>query len=104
METQRPNLIRFVATVLTAVGVAVVIAQAGRAEEMRTPMAPVGESQPLYSGVGRLPGRRLESVLTSPVEGTSRGTGWLLHSATEQRDACERADATSGMRMMCLAW
>ena len=95
---------RFALTVLAAVGVAVAVAQAGRAEEMRVPMAAVGETQPVYSGVGRLPGRRLESVLTSPFSGTRRGTGWLLHSGTEQRDTCERTDATTGLRMMCVAW
>lgn len=67
-------------------------------------MAAVGESQPVYSAVGRLPGRRLESVLRNPVAGTMRGTGWLLHSGTEQRDTCERTDATAGLRMMCVAW
>jgi hypothetical protein len=104
METSRRNFMRFAVTVLAAVGVAVMVAQAGRAEEIRARMSAVGETQPVYSAVGRLPGRRLESVLTSPVAGTSRGTGWLLHSGTEQRDTCERTDATSGLRMMCVAW
>ena len=104
MEASGRNLMRFAVTVLVAVGVAVVVAQTGRAEEMRAPVAAVGETQPVYSAVGRLPGRRLESVLTSPIAGTRRGTGWLLHSGTEQRDTCERPDATAGLRMMCVAW
>jgi hypothetical protein len=104
MEVSGRNLLRFAVTVLAAVGVAVVVAQAGRAEEIRGPMAAVGETQPIYGAVGRLPGRRLESVLTSPIAGTRRGTGWLLHSGTEQRDTCERTDATAGLRMMCVAW
>jgi hypothetical protein len=95
---------RIAVTVLVAVGVAVVVVQLGRAEEIRAPMAAVGETQPVYSAVGRLPGRRFESVLMSPVAGTKRGTGWLLHSGTEQSDACERTDATAGLRMMCVGW
>jgi hypothetical protein len=95
---------RFAVTILVAVGAAVVVAQAGHAQDVRAPVPAVGESQPVYSAVGRLPGRRLESVLTSPVAGTTRGTGWLLHSGTEQRDTCERTDATAGLRMMCVAW
>jgi len=70
-------------------------------------MAAVGETQPVYSALGWLPGRRVESVLTSPrgaVVGTTRGTGWLLHSGTERCDTCERTDATSGLRMMCVGW
>ena len=104
MYASRRTFIRFAVTVLAAVGAAVVVAQPGRAEEIRAPRAAVGETQPVYSGVGRLPGRRLESVLTSPIAGTSRGTGWLLHSGTEQSDTCQRIDATSGLRMMCVAW
>jgi len=104
MEASRRNLKRFAVTVLAAVGAAVVVAQVGRAEEIRAPMAAVGETKPVYSAVGRLPGRRLESVLTSPVAGTRPGTGWLLHSGTEQSDTCERTDATSGLRMMCVSW
>lgn len=104
MECSRRNFMRFAVTVLAAVGVAVAVAQAGRAEEIRGPMAAVGEIKPVYSAVGRLPGRRLESVLMSPVAGTRGGTGWLLHSGTEQGDTCERTEATSGLRMMCVAW
>jgi hypothetical protein len=103
MEFSRRNFMRATATILAAVGVAVAVAQAGRAQDVRAPMAAVGKTQPAYSAVGRLPGRRLESVLMSPVVG-ARGTGWLLHSGTEQHDTCERTDATSGLRMMCVAW
>jgi hypothetical protein len=108
MEADRRNFRRFALTVLVlvAVGVAVVgVAQAGRAAEIKAPVVAVGETQPVYSAsaVGQLPGRRLESALTSPVAGT-RGTGWLLHSGTEQRDLCTRTDATSGARMVCMAW
>jgi hypothetical protein len=48
-------------------------------------------------------GRGLESVLTNPVLGPRQGTGWLLHSGTEH-DTCERPDAVSGLRVMCVAW
>jgi hypothetical protein len=104
MEVNRRHFMRFAVTVLAAVGVAVVVAEAGRAAEIGPPMAAVSEAQPVYSAVGRLPGRRFESVLTSPVAATRPGAGWLLHSSTEQRDTCERTDATSGLRMMCVAW
>lgn len=100
----KQTVIRFVVTVLAVLGVAIVVAQAGRAEEVRAPVAPVGQTQPVFSAVGRLYGRRLDSALTSAAPGTTRGTGWLLHSGTGQRDACERTDATSGLRMMCVAW
>jgi hypothetical protein len=104
MEASRRTFVQFAVTALAAIGVAVAVAQAGRAEEVRAPMAAVGETQPVYSAVGRLHGRRLESALTSPVAGTRRGTGWLLHSGTEPHDTCERTDAISGLRMMCVAW
>lgn len=100
----RRNFMRVAVTVLAAAGAAVVVAQRGRAEEIRAPMSAVGETQPVYSAVGRLHGRRLESALTSPVAKTKRGTGWLLHSGTEERDTCERTDATDGLRMVCVAW
>lgn len=95
---------RWAVTAVAAVGVAVIGAQEGSAKEIGVPMVAVGETRPVYSAVGQLPGRRLESVLTNPLAGTSRGTGWLLHSATEQTDTCERTDATSGLRMVCVAW
>ena len=103
MEVGRQNFVRFAVTVLAALGAAVVVAEPGRAEEIGAPMAAVAKTQPVYSAVGRLPGRELESVLTRPVAGTRQGTGWLLHSGTE-RDTCERTDAVSGLRMMCVAW
>lgn len=101
---RRQNFIRFVIAVLAAVGLAVVVAEPGRAEDIEAPLGAVGDTQPVYSTLGRLPGRGLESVLTSPGAGTRRGTGWLLHSGTEQRDTCARTDAVSGLRMMCVAW
>ena len=104
MEASRRTIMRFAVTVVAAVGVAVVVAQAGRAAETSAPMAAVGDPQPVYNVVGRLPGRRLESVLMSPVAGTRRGTGWLVYSGTEQHDTCERTDAISGLRMACVAW
>ena len=79
MKASRRTFMRFAVTVLAAVGVAVVVARSGRAEEIRAPMV-AGETQPVYSAVGRLKGRRLESVLTSPVAGTSRGTGSTVSS------------------------
>jgi hypothetical protein len=104
MAVNRRHFMRFAVTVLAALGVAVAVAEAGRAAEVGPLMAAVSEAHPVYNAVGRLPGRRLESVLTSPVAGTRPGSGWLLHSSTEQHDTCERADATSGLRMVCVAW
>ena len=100
----RHTVVRLVVTVLAVVGIAVVLAHAGRAEEVKAPMAPVGETQPVFSSGGGRYGRRLDSVLTSPAPGTRRGTGWLLHTGTGPHDACERTDATSGLRMMCVDW
>ena len=101
------GFMRFVVAVLVAVGAAAVIAVAARAEEVSVPVAAVRESHPVYSAAAPLPGRRVESVLTSrrsALTSAKSGTGWLLHSGTQQRDTCDRADATPGLRMMCVSW
>jgi hypothetical protein len=97
---------RFVVTVLAAVGVAIVVVNAARAEKVNAFIVGTGETAPAYEAVRPLPGARVESVLTDPrgaVVRAKRGTGWLLHYGTAG-DNCARADATSGLRMMCVAW
>lgn len=79
-------------------------ARAGDAPAVR---ATLGESQPVYGVAARLTGRRVESVLTGPRRAAASaqpGTGWLLHAGTQQRDTCDRADATPGLRLMCVGW
>jgi hypothetical protein len=97
----------FLVAVLVTAGMVIVVAGAAPAEEVNANMAAWGESAPAYGLVGRsLPGARVESVLTDPsgaVAGQKHGTGWLLHYGTGS-DSCARADATSGLRMMCVAW
>jgi len=102
------SFMRSAVAVLAAVGMLIVFANGARAEEATMRTAAGGETASAFVAlVGRpLPGARVESVLTSPrdaVAGTKRGSGWLLHYGTE-RDNCARADATSGLRMMCVAW
>jgi hypothetical protein len=102
------NFMRSVVAVLAAVGVLIVIVNAARAEEVKAPIAAAGKTEPAYVAPlgGALPGAHVESVLTDlrgAVAGTRRGTGWLLHYGTED-DTCARADATSGSRVMCVAW
>jgi hypothetical protein len=74
------------------------------ADELPTPRAAVGTD---YSTAGKLPGTRVESVLTDPkgaVTSTKPGTGWLLHAGPRVHDMCEEEDATSGLRLMCVGW
>ena len=102
------NFVRFVVAALAAVGVVIAAVNAARAEEVNAPIAAGGETAPAYVALAGqpLPGARVESVLTGSrgaVAGTKRGSGWLLHYGTE-RDSCARADATSGLRMTCVAW
>jgi len=101
------RLIRFVVTVLAAVGIVLVAANTVHAQEVNAPTAARGTAAVAYDVVGQpLLGARVESVLTDPhgaVAGTKRGTGWLLHYGTE-RDTCTRPDATSRLRMMCVGW
>ena len=99
------RLMRLTGTVLVAVGVAVAVARTARAEQVRAPMIVGSENQPVYSAAVRPPGRQVDSVLTNlrgALTGT-KGTGWLVHSGTQQHDTCERADATSGLRVLCVA-
>jgi len=100
------RLMWFAAMVLVAGELAVAVAWAAGPEELKPPMTVGGEHQAVYSAAVRGPGRGVDSVLTNPrgaVTGT-KGTGWLLHSGTQQHDTCERVDATSGLRMVCVAW
>lgn len=105
MEARMRRFMRFAVTVLAVVGVAAVVVQTARADEVKAPVkAAVGETRPIYR---RPPGRRVDSVVTNPrsvLTGPKRGTGWLVHSGTEKPDPCERADAVSGLRMMCMGW
>jgi hypothetical protein len=83
------------------------LAPAVRADDAHAARATLGEAQPVYGVAGRLTGRRVESVLTGrrgPTAAAQPGTGWLLHAGTQQRGTCDRADATSGLRMMCVGW
>lgn len=99
---------RSVIALLAAVGLLIVVVNAARAEEAKMPKTAGGETASDYvARVGRpLPGARVESVLTDPRRAMARAKrepGWLLHYGTD-RDNCARADATSGLRMMCVAW
>ncbi len=101
----RMRLTRFTVTVLMAVCAAVAVARVTSAAERKAPVIIAAETQPAFSAAVRPPGRQVDSILTTrrgAVAG-QKGTGWLLHSGTPH-DACERADATSGLRMACLAW
>jgi len=83
------------------------LAPAVRADDAHAARATLGGSQPVYGVTGLLTGRRVESVLTDPrgsAGAAQPGTGWLLHAGTQQRDTCDRADATYGLRMMCVGW
>jgi hypothetical protein len=100
-------LMRSVVAVLVTAGFLAVV-NAARAQEASMPLAAGSQSAPAYvARVGRSsPGTRVESVLTDArgaVAGTKQGSGWLLHYGAE-RDNCTRADATNGLRMMCVAW
>jgi len=78
-----------------------------RAEDQPTPGAVRGDAQSAYTTTGALPGARVESVLTDPkgaATTTTPGTGWLLHAGPREKDTCDEIDATSGLRMMCVAW
>ena len=101
------GFMRFAVTVVAAVGMVIVVLGAARAEDVGAPLAAWGKAAvPVYAAEQPLPGARVESVLTDPrgaVTGKKPGTGWLLHYGTE-RDNCARADATSGLRMTCVAW
>jgi len=78
-----------------------------RAEEQPTPGAGRGAAQSAYTATGQLSGSRVESVLSDPtgaVTAATPGTGWLLHAGPREKDTCDEIDATSGLRMMCVAW
>jgi hypothetical protein len=96
----------FAALVLTAGSLLGPAAWAAGGEEFNTPMSVGTRNEAEYSRTARPPGRQVESVLTNPRGALtdSQDTGWLLHSGTHQHDTCERPDATSGLRMFCVAW
>jgi len=102
----KPRFKKFVVTAVAAVGMALVVVIAARAEGPKPPKATGRKTRPVYAVEQPLPGARVESVIMDPhraIIGTERGTGWLLHYGTK-RDNCARADVTSGLRMMCVAW
>lgn len=99
---------RLVVAVLAAVLVVIVGVDAARAEKVNAPIAVADKTAPAYVAPfgGPLPAAHVESVLMDPrgsLAGTKQGTGWLLHYGTEH-DSCARADATSGLRAMCVTW
>jgi len=93
------------ATVLVAGVVLASAAQPAGAEEGKAPVTVRHSKQAAFSTAAGPPGRQVESVLTDPrgAMTATKGNGWLLHSG-KRHDTCERSDATSGLRMMCLAW
>lgn len=102
------SFMRLVVAVLAAAVAVIVTVNAARAENVNAPRTAAGKTAPAYvAPFGRsLPRARVESILMHPrgaVAGTKRGTGWLLHYGTDQ-DNCGRADATSGLRVMCVTW
>jgi len=99
------RLTRFTVAVLMAVCAAVAVARAAGAAERKAGVIVAAETQPVLSAAVPPPGRQVDSVLKTPRDAVAgqKGTGWLLHSGAPH-DACERADATSGLRMACLAW
>ncbi len=99
---------RSVVAVLAAVALLTLVVNAAGADDVNMPASARRKTTSAHVAlVGRPPsGARVESVLTGPrgtVAPTKRGSGWLLHYGTE-RDNCTRADATSGLRIMCAAW
>jgi hypothetical protein len=96
------SFMRFVVTCVAAVGMVIVVVDAARAKEVKAPIA----ASSVYTVERPLPGPHVESVLTDPlgaVTGAKPETGWLLHFGRE-RDNCARANATSGLRTICVAW
>ena len=105
LEATMRRLILFAATISVVVCAQLAVAVAAGDDAGKAPVTVAARIQPAYSAAVRPPGRRLESVLTNPRGAVADTTGsrWLLHSGTEH-DTCERADVTSGLRMVCLAW
>ena len=101
-----PGFEKFAVTAVAAVGIALVVVTAAHAQTSSRRKLSEGKRPRVYSVERSLPGARVESVMTDPrraMTDTKRGTGWLLHYGTK-RDNCARADVTSGLRMMCVAW
>lgn len=100
------HLMRFGVTVLAVAGITAVMVRVARAEDTAAPAA-TSATQQVFGTTGGVSGRRVESVLSNPraaVTAAKPGTGWLLHSGTPQRDQCDNADATYGLRVMCVGW
>ena len=98
------SFMRFIVTLVAAVGMVLVVVTAARAGDVKPPKVAMGKAPPVHAVEQPLPGARVESILAKPrsaVTGT-KGTGWLLHYGTKW-DTCGRADVTSGLRMMCVA-
>jgi hypothetical protein len=101
-----PGFKKFVVTVAATVGMALILVTAARADGFKPPKAVRGKTPPVYTVEQALPGAQVESVILDARHartGRKRGTGWLLHYGT-RRDYCARADVTSALRMMCVAW
>jgi hypothetical protein len=107
MEACMQSFMRLLVTALAAVGMVMGVVNAAHAEGLNPRIVAWSKAAPVYAvGELPLPGASFESVLSDPrgaMAGTKAGTGWLLHYGTE-RDNCARADATSGLRMMCVGW
>jgi hypothetical protein len=101
------SLMRTALAIVIALGWLTLLALPVRADDAPAAHAALGASQPVYGVTAALRGKRVESVLTDPraAAGAAQpGTGWLLHAGPPQRDACDRLDATHGLRMMCVGW
>lgn len=100
------TFVRFVVPVMAAVALVLVAVNAASAGEAKPSKAAGRKTPPVYAVEQPLSGARAESILTDPrsiVTGTKQGSGWLLHYGTK-RDTCARADATFGLRAVCVAW
>jgi hypothetical protein len=100
------RFLRFAVAIVAAFGVVMSVSNAACAEEVKAPVAAWDkDAGPVYTAERPLPGARVESVLTDPrgaLTSKKRGTSWLLHYGTG-RDNCARADASPGLRMMCVS-
>ncbi len=99
---------RSVVAVLAAVALLTLVVNAAGADDVNMPASARQKTTSAHVALVERPpsGAHVESVLTGPrgaVPRTKRGSGWLLHYGTE-RDNCARADATAGLRIMCVAW
>ena len=96
----------FAVTVMVGVGMVLIAVAVARAGDLKPVKVAGRKTPPVYTVEQPLPGPRMESILTdtrSAAAAMKEGTGWLVHYGTK-RDNCARADATSGLRVMCVAW